>query len=392
MTNKILFLETHPIQYRAPIFRELQKLVPDKFEVVYASDFSVRGYKDAGFGDNLAWDTPLLEGYPYRILGNETGPGITKWYGLTENGVSQLINAAKPKAIMLSSLGYRFNWAAYLVALRNRIPIWLRVETQDQAFERGTAKSIVRRLMYRLVYAKLAKVFYIGNLNRQHFIAHGVPDSKLFPALYCTANPFVSMSSRQKIEARSTTRAKLGIRKDAKVIAFFGKLIEKKDPLLLLDALKGANVLGSDTINCLFVGSGPLEGALKSQAQTLHAEKGIQSIFAGFVNQSALPAYYLASDIVVLPSRRMGETWGLVVNEALQAGCRVVISDAVGCAANFGQHDGVEVIPVGDAPALARALEKLLPLPHDFDWAGDWIADYSIEAAARNIAEQIERL
>lgn len=392
MTNKILFLETHPIQYRAPIFRELQKLVPDKFEVVYASDFSVRGYKDAGFGDNLAWDTPLLEGYPCRILGNETGPGITKWYGLTENGVSQLINAAKPKAIMLSSLGYRFNWAAYLVALRNRIPIWLRVETQDQAFERGTAKSIVRRLMYRLVYAKLAKVFYIGNLNRQHFIAHGVPNSMLFPALYCTANPFASMSSAQKLEARLAIRETLGIKEDAKVISFFGKFIEKKDPSLLLNALKSTEVSDWDSVNCLFVGSGPLEDALRIQAEGLNSVQGIQSIFAGFVNQTKLPSYYLASDIVVLPSRRMGETWGLVVNEALQAGCRVVISDAVGCGADFDQHDGVEIIPVGDAAALARALKKLLPIPHDFDWAADWIKDYSIEAAAHHIAEQIEKL
>jgi len=30
---------------------------------------------------------------------------------------------------------------------------------------------------------------------------------------------------------------------------------------------------------------------------------------------------------MVLPSRRAGETWGLVVNEALQAGCAVIVSE-----------------------------------------------------------------
>jgi glycosyltransferase involved in cell wall biosynthesis len=77
------------------------------------------------------------------------------------------------------------------------------------------------------------------------------------------------------------------------------------------------------------------------------------------VNQSELGANYLAADVLVLPSRRMGETWGLVVNEALHAGCGVIMTDAVGCYREFGSWERVRVISEGDANACAGALAEI---------------------------------
>jgi len=53
--------------------------------------------------------------------------------------------------------------------------------------------------------------------------------------------------------------------------------------------------------------------------------------FAGFLNQTEIGAAYACADIFVLPSL-YDETWGLVVNEAMNFGLPVVLSDAVGCA------------------------------------------------------------
>jgi hypothetical protein len=39
-------------------------------KVYYCSDESVRGMKDKGFGIDLKWDIPLLEGYKYKFLKN----------------------------------------------------------------------------------------------------------------------------------------------------------------------------------------------------------------------------------------------------------------------------------------------------------------------------------
>ena len=65
---RLAYLVSHPIQYQAPLLRRIA-LEPDiDLTVLFGSDFSVRGYKDRGFGVEVAWDTPLLEGYRSEFL------------------------------------------------------------------------------------------------------------------------------------------------------------------------------------------------------------------------------------------------------------------------------------------------------------------------------------
>jgi hypothetical protein len=44
--SKLLIVETHPVQYRAPVNKRLAEIMPDALHVAYASDFSVRGGRD----------------------------------------------------------------------------------------------------------------------------------------------------------------------------------------------------------------------------------------------------------------------------------------------------------------------------------------------------------
>jgi glycosyltransferase involved in cell wall biosynthesis len=387
-----MFFESHPIQYRAPIFQALEKLRPGAFEVVFASDFSMRGYLDRSFQTTLKWDVPLLEGYPNRVLENKTGFPENDWRGLSGRGVDRLIGKARPAAVMLHSLSYRFSWAAYLAAVRRGIPVWLRVETQEEATERSARKEVMRNIAYRMVYRGVAKGFYIGKLNKEHLLKFGMADKDLYPARYCTADRMAGWSVDEKIRIRAELRSEIGLGDGHVALGFFGKLIEKKNPKLLLEAVGRLPEALKQKIACVFVGSGPLEGELREKANRLAQASGVKTHFAGFVNQAAIDRYYLATDIAVLPSRRMGETWGLVTNEALHAGCAVAISDAVGCYRDFGDFERVEVFRSEDSAGLAAAIEKLAAYPRDFDWAGAVMRDYSVEAAARSIAEQIDRL
>jgi glycosyltransferase involved in cell wall biosynthesis len=107
----------------------------------------------------------------------------------------------------------------------------------------------------------------------------------------------------------------------------------------------------------LLVGDGPLRAELERAAD------GIETIrFAGFRNQTELPAFYAMADLFVLPSRR--EPWGLVVNEAMNAGCAILASDRVGAALDL-VREGVNgaIFPAGSVPALADALARLLADP-----------------------------
>jgi glycosyltransferase involved in cell wall biosynthesis len=84
--------------------------------------------------------------------------------------------------------------------------------------------------------------------------------------------------------------------------------------------------------------------------------------FPGFLNQTEISRAYVAADCLVLPSD-YGETWGLVVNEAMASGLPCLISDQCGCAEDLGNTEPNVVFPCGDTTALADSLLKLAGRP-----------------------------
>jgi glycosyltransferase involved in cell wall biosynthesis len=84
--------------------------------------------------------------------------------------------------------------------------------------------------------------------------------------------------------------------------------------------------------------------------------------FCGFRNQSELPRFFDLATVFVLPSRH--EPWGLIVNEVMNAGRAVIVSDEVGCQPDLVEN-GVEgcVFPAGDVSGLTAALRTVLATP-----------------------------
>jgi glycosyltransferase involved in cell wall biosynthesis len=393
MAVKLLVFESHPIQYRAPVYERLEQLCPGAIHVAYASDFSIRGGNDPGFGQSVAWDSDLLAGYSSTVFRTDLTQAPASWGALDGRGVALLLARLKPKAILLNSLNFRFDAVAYALARLRGIPVWIRCETQDEAYKRTKLKSLLRFCYYRLIYLGIQRAFPIGQLNRQHWLKHGLTPWQLRShAHYCTVDRAGQLSERDRNDRRNSLRLKLELGANDCLIAFFGKLIPKKDPLLLFQCLPYLPAEMRCKSKLLFVGSGELGQQLEQEALIASQNLEVESIFPGFVNQSSLVNWYLAADIVVLPSRKAGETWGLVANEALQAGCGVVVSEAVGCAADFGGWERFRTIPVGSPQALAQALVELAAYPRNHSWAAEALQNYSIEAAAQALASAISEL
>jgi glycosyltransferase involved in cell wall biosynthesis len=117
--------------------------------------------------------------------------------------------------------------------------------------------------------------------------------------------------------------------------------------------------------------------------------------FLGFQNQTELSRYYHAAELVVLPSAH-SETWGLVVNEALHHGVPCVVSEAVGCAPDLVEP-GVtgEVCETGSTPSLTAGLLRAIAMVNRGDVRDACrarVADYSVERAARGIAEAYDAM
>jgi len=389
---KLLICETHPVQYRAPLYCLLNQIRPGSFHVVYASDYSVRGGLDQEFGQAISWDNNLLSGYPYSILSTDCVRGPAHWYDLRAPGLSSIIRQLSPKAILLNSFNYYFDIAAYSLAVFNRIPLWARCETHDKAFPRSFPKECIRFLYYRALYAPICQAFPIGELNRRHWLKHGLHPSQLRSAPYCTPDPCFTLTSFSKSKRRNKLRTELGVKPDQLLVSFFGKLIRKKDPGLIFTAIPFLPPSFTQRLSLAFIGSGELADSLQLEASLAEERYSISSHFPGFVNQQALVDWYLATDIVVLPSRQAGETWGLVVNEALHAGACVVISDQVGCSADFANFERLRIIRQRDSGGLASALYGLGSYERDFDWAREYLSPYSLHQVALVLATAIDEL
>ncbi len=384
MRRKLMILETHPIQYRVPIYQRMQELRPGSFKVCFGTDCSVRGHFDVGFGREVAWNIPLLSGFDHAVLHNQRGPLLSGRRSLSGRGLEECIKSYQPDAILLNGLYFQYDFAAYWHGRKLEIPLWLRSETQDHAFQRGAWKNFVRTIIYQKLYQKFSRFFYIGELNRQHYLTHGVTAAKLSPARYCVKNPFEHLTVAERQARRAALRAKLNLGNKETLFAFFGKLIPKKGPEHLLTAWRQMPEAMRRSSRLMYVGSGAMEAELRQLSADLPV------IFTGFINQRELPDYYLAADVVVLPSRQMGETWGLVINEALLAGCRTIISSACGCAGEFTSLPHVRVFNPGEINELTDAMVALTEQTRDFQWAEPFMANYSIDAAARALLDALD--
>jgi glycosyltransferase involved in cell wall biosynthesis len=106
-------------------------------------------------------------------------------------------------------------------------------------------------------------------------------------------------------------------------------------------------------------GDGPLRGDVEAEIR----RNSIPDVrITGFLNQTEMPRAYAAADLLVMPSR--AETWGLVVNEAMNFSLPVVVSDRVGCGPDLVQP-GVngDVFEHNSVEALETVLERCASRP-----------------------------
>jgi glycosyltransferase involved in cell wall biosynthesis len=140
------------------------------------------------------------------------------------------------------------------------------------------------------------------------------------------------------------------------------------------------------------IGDGPLRPAVEAAI----AQRQAPVRLGGFLNQSRIAEAYVAADVLVLPSDG-GETWGLVVNEAMACGRPALVSDAVGCAPDL-VHDGQTGyrFACGAVDQLAARVAQLAADPAAVTAFGQAararVADYSVERAVAGTCDALAEL
>ncbi len=348
--RKLAIICTHPIQYYAPVFRALAESGEIDLRVFYTwSQAASDGVFDPGFGTEVKWDIPLLEGYAYHFVRNIAKyPGPHHFRGLNTPTLTQEIDAWHPDAVLV----YTWNSRSHLQALRffkGRLPVLFRGDSTllDQ---RPWWRVLLRRIFLTWVYSHVDIAIAVGSNNRDYFTWCGLPVQRITLAPHSVDTVRFAADSAEYERLAARWRHELGIRPEAIVILFAGKLQPKKNPALLLDAFGTLN----NGAHLVFVGNGELEGKLKAIARTLPNVH-----FMPFQNQSAMPAVYRLGDVFVLPSQGPEETWGLALNEAMASGRPVIASSKVGGARDLIRA-GVDgwIFESGDRKALEGALGR----------------------------------
>lgn len=350
---RVLIVASHPIQYQAPWFRALASVTMIDVSVLFVQQPSAQE-QGRGFGVAFQWDIPLLEGYRWQAVSELRGKGgLHGFFAARIAHPLRLLRELHPDVLLLT--GWHV-WPLVQMLIAARwvgIPVIMRGESNALRKRRW-----ITRVLHVALLRSCAAFLPIGRASRDFYRGYGFADEKLFDTPYFVDNARFAHSAAEALPQREQLRARWSIPANAVCYLYAGKLEPKKRILDLLEALRTA-ALGPARVHLLIVGSGELMG----QARAAVAAHELPVTFAGFLNQSEIPAAYVAADCLVLPSD-YGETWGLVVNEAMACGRPAIVSDRVGCAADLViPGETGEIFPFGDVAALAQRLVALAANP-----------------------------
>ena len=399
---RVAYLVSHPIQYQAPLLRRISEETDIELTVFFASNFSVQQYVDKGFGVDVKWDVPLLDGYQHEFLPaiwdeRKTGPKSQFNHGIFSRLSGNKIQA-RFDVLWVHGYSTLNTLQAMLFAKMLGIPVLLRAESRFPAKDYGGFKPAAKKFFFNLLRNFVDGALTIGSSNAaywKHFLGDDVPQ---FLMPYAVDNDSFQNRSQEAAVGHEKFLNELNLDESRPVILFASKLQTRKRCGDLLDAY--FNLSPGDGVEpypyLVIVGDGEERTALEHRAM----QSGFSSVrFCGFRNQSELPRFFDIASVFVLPSQ--DEPWGLIVNEVMNAGRAVIVSDDVGCQPDL-ISDGVEgcVFPAGDVEALTNALRRVLAQPETANIMGqralerirDWSYEQDILGLRQAIAHVTKRL
>jgi len=386
MKKKLAIISSHPIQYNAPMFALLAQSEIIEPKVFYTWSQSKGTLFDKDFGKTIQWDIPLLDGYDYEFIENvSSDPGPKGYKGIICPELNAKIEEWGADALLVFGWNYQAHQRA-MKYFKGKIPVHFRGDS-TLIDETSGPKQILRRLFLTWIYRRTDYAFYVGENNRQYFIKHGLKNHQLFYAPHAIDNTrFNDADGTYKREA-AAWRKELGISDQEIILLFVGKFEPKKNPLILIEA---ARQVQNPNLHFVFVGNGMLEDEMKSKSQ------GMKNIhYLPFQNQSKMPVVYYLSDILALPSQGPGETWGLVINEAMACERVVLVSTKSGCAIDLVENGkNGYIFESGNLPQLVDVIMKMTVSKTDLQKMGDYslkkIQDWSFSAIVKSIENNLK--
>lgn len=386
---RLAIINTHPIQYQAHWFRRMAREPNLDLEVFYIHQATPADQASAGFGVEFDWDTPLLGGYPHRFLHNVARPPAKdRFSGLDTPEIGEILVASHYDAVLVSGWHYKSAWQAFGACWRNKIPLMVRSDSHLHTY-RHPLKALLKEIPYRWFVGKLDACLAVGRLSSEYFLHYGAALDRIFLTPHAV-DPTFEAGRLSLLPQRSDFRNRWGFEANHRIFLFAGKFTAVKRPLDFIRAVRRASEISAGIVG-LMVGDGPLRDESERLATQLRAPVR----FAGFLNQSQIGEAYTAADVLVLPSS--GETWGLVVNEAMTYGRPCLVSDRVGCGPDLiVPGETGFTFPVGNVNAMAKLMTECVSSPEVLLALGErarrQMDRHSVEVATEGVRRALERV
>jgi 1,2-diacylglycerol 3-alpha-glucosyltransferase len=316
----------------------------------------------------------------YTIFPHRDIAGLKPWQ--LARGAWSALNRLNPQAV---AMGLSKETAAAFLAillwarLKKRTAVIL-MDSKYDDFPRSPQKERIKRL----IMSRLDGALVGGTSSREYAESLGIPADNILVGCDVVDNGYFAGRADWARENAARLLKEHGLPDN--YFLFVGRLDEKKNIPRLLEAYaiyrKNSSKPAWHLVLC---GSGPMEEKLRRQARRLDP---LRVHFCGFKQVDELPIFYGLASCLLFPS--LGDTWGLIVNEAMASGLPVLVSRACGCAPDL-VRDGVNGFTFDpmDIEALARLMGQMSNGQVDLSAMGQasrrLIAHWGLETYAENL-------
>jgi glycosyltransferase involved in cell wall biosynthesis len=256
--------------------------------------------------------------------------------------------------VFIQSITGRFELlATYLIArlLKKPFILWTNLWFHPQ--------TLFHKLTFpltRFIYMHADALVVYGYHVKDYLVKLGVDERKIS---YCWNVTDNSLYNKEVSETALASLKNCFDLNGRNILLFVGRLSEEKGLEYLLDAIR--IISNRQKVTLLIVGKGERDLYLRDIVK----EYDLKNVhFIGYIPNKDLVQYYAVADALVLPSittKTLKEVWGIVLNEAMNQGCPVIATNAVGAAMGGLVQQGKNgfVVAERDSQALAGAIIEM---------------------------------
>jgi glycosyltransferase involved in cell wall biosynthesis len=317
---------------------------------------------DSASEPNRAWTLPPGMEFPYAYLQSRLFaynrrrpdgiPGEQRFRQISWQLIPAL-RKFRPDIVIAAELGLRTLQASvYCTLSKTPLIIWWEGTPHTEGWV-GKRRKVLRRYLIR----RATRFWTNGTESSKLLRSYGATADQIDESMIGTDTEWLANETQRAMDVRHRIRRELGV--SGTVFLFVGRFVKPKGIVPFLQALERLQRTTHAEFSVLFVGDGPDRSLLETAKVD---NPSIRLVIVDFQQPRALPTFYAAADVFVLPT--LEDNWSLVALEAAVAGLPQIFSVHNGATQDLvaRQAEGVIVDPLA-IDEFAAALKTYAETP-----------------------------